>query len=50
VVGDAIGLDSRDASRDYLHRDRGARDRLAQSLHRIQRTASVVLTAIDAGG
>lgn len=46
VVSTAIGLDVIDASRDYIHLYRGDGDALSQSLDRIQRTASAILTAI----
>ena len=45
VVGQAIGLDVADASRDYIHLYRGDGAALTESLARIQRTAGVVLTA-----
>lgn len=45
VVGHAIGLDVTDAARDYIQLYRG--DALAESLGRIQRTATVILTAIS---
>jgi hypothetical protein len=43
VVGEAVGLDVRDAARDYIHLYRGDRDALLKSLDRIQGTASVIL-------
>jgi len=46
VVGEAVGLETRDASRDYLHLYHGDREALTQSLDRIQRAASVILTAV----
>ncbi len=48
VVGHAVGLDVTDAARDYIHIYRGDSTALAQSLDRIQRTASIILAAIDA--
>lgn len=39
VVGQAIGLDVTDASRDYIHLYRGDGAALTESLARIQRTA-----------
>ena len=50
VVGEAIGLDAGDSSRDYLHLYRGDREALAQSLDRIQRAASVILRALETDG
>jgi hypothetical protein len=50
VVGEAIGLDVRQSSRDYIHLYRGDREALASSLDRIQRAASVILAAVGAGG
>lgn len=47
VVSNAIGLDVMDASRDYIHLYRGDGKALAESLERIQRTASIILTAIE---
>jgi hypothetical protein len=49
VVGDAVGLNARQSSRDYLHLYNGDREGLAQSLDRIQRAASVILSAVEAG-
>jgi hypothetical protein len=49
VVGSAIGLETADASRDYIHLYRGDRDSLTHSLDRIQRTASAILRALGAG-
>jgi hypothetical protein len=46
VVGGAVGLDTSDASRDYIHLYRGDRQALAGSLDRIQRAASSILKAI----
>lgn len=48
VVGDALGLDVGEAAKDYIHLYRGDRDALAQSLDRIQRAASTILSAIRA--
>jgi antirestriction protein ArdC len=48
VVGSAIGLETAGASRDYIHLYRGDRERLTQSLDRIQRTASAILRALGA--
>ena len=50
VVGGAVGLNTSDASRDYIHLYRGDREALSSSLDRIQRAASVILTAISVGG
>ena len=44
VVGSAVGLNTADASRDYIHLYRGDREALARSLDRVQRAASVILT------
>ena len=49
VVGEAVGLDTREASRDYLHLYHGDRAALTQSLDRIQGAASVILTAVGSG-
>jgi antirestriction protein ArdC len=49
VVGGAVGLNTSDSSRDYIHLYRGDREALAASLERIQRAASVILTAVSAG-
>ena len=50
VVGGAVGLNTSDASRDYIHLYRGDREALAGSLDRILRAASVILAAVcDAG-
>ncbi|MEP7308806.1 MAG: hypothetical protein ABJA98_25140 [Acidobacteriota bacterium] len=46
VVGEAIGLDARQSSRDYLHLYNGDREALAGSLDRIQRAASMILTVV----
>src|SRR5205823_6235280 len=48
VVGEAVGLDTAQASRDYIHLYRGDSEALAQSLDRIQRAAAVILTAVSA--
>ena len=50
VVGEAVGLDARQSSRDYLHLYNGDREALAGSLDRIQRAASVILKAVSVGG
>ena len=50
VVGGAVGLNTSDASRDYIHLYRGDREALSASLDRIQRAASVILTAVSVGG
>ena len=47
VVSNAVGLDVTDASRDYIHLCRGDGEALSESLERVQRTASVVLTALE---
>ncbi len=47
VVGAAVGLDTSDSSRDYIHLYRGDREALAQSLTRVQQTASAILRAIE---
>jgi hypothetical protein len=49
VVGQAVGLDVAEASRDYIHLYRGNAEALADSLDRIQRTASSILQAIHGG-
>ena len=46
VVGSAVGLNTADASRDYIHLYRGDRDALARSLDRVQRAAAVILTVV----
>jgi hypothetical protein len=48
VVGAAVGLDTSDASRDYIHLYCGDREGLSGSLDRIQRAASVILAAVSA--
>jgi antirestriction protein ArdC len=50
VVGEAVGLDARQASRDYLQLYRGDREALAASLDRIQRAAATILSALDLDG
>ena len=50
VVGGAVGLNTSDASRDYIHLYRGDREALSSSLDRIQRAASVILKAVSVGG
>jgi antirestriction protein ArdC len=47
VVGAAVGLNTSDSSRDYIHLYRGDREALAQSLTRVQQTASAILRAIE---
>jgi hypothetical protein len=49
-VGEAVGLDTREASRDYVHLYHGDRVALTQSLDRIQRAATVILTAVNTAG
>jgi hypothetical protein len=46
VVGQAVGLEVADASRDYIHLYRGDSAALAASLDRISRTASSILLGI----
>jgi len=50
IVGGAVGLNTTDASRDYIHLYHGGREALAGSLDRIQRAASAILTVVDAVG
>lgn len=50
VVGEAVGLDTREASRDYLHLYHGDREALTQSLDRIQRASTVILNAVSSAG
>jgi len=50
VGGGAVGLDTSDASRDYIHLYRGDREALSGSLNRIQRAASMILNAIGGIG
>jgi len=47
VVGEAVGVESVSAARDYIHLYRGDRDALCASFERIQRAASTILAAID---
>jgi N-terminal domain of anti-restriction factor ArdC len=47
VVGAAVGLDTADSSRDYIHLYRGDREALSASLVRIQRTASFILSVLE---
>ena len=49
VVAHSIGLDVTDAARDYVHLYRGDSTALAESLDRIQRTASMILNAVSGG-
>lgn len=46
VVGQAIGLDVADSSRDYIHLYRGDGPALQKSLERIRRTAAHILAAV----
>jgi len=50
VVGGAVGLDTSDASRDYILLYRGDREALSGSLDRIQRAASLILKVVSVGG
>lgn len=50
VVGDAVGLQVAEASRDYLCLYRGDRDALVASLERVQRVAAMILGAVDPVG
>ena len=50
VVGGAVGLNTSDASRDYILLYRGDREALSGSLDRIQRAASVILKAVSVDG
>lgn len=50
VVGQAVGLEVADASRDYIHLYRGDSAMLSASLDRISRTASSILQAIRVDG
>ena len=43
-----MGLNTADASQDYIHLYRGDREALADSLNRVQRAASAILTVFDA--
>jgi antirestriction protein ArdC len=47
VVGSAIGLNTLEASRDYILLYRGDRAALAQSLTRIQRAAATILESLN---
>jgi hypothetical protein len=47
VVGEAVGLEVGQSCRDYIHLYRGDREALAQSLARVQQTASAILEAIQ---
>ena len=47
VVGVAVGLDTTDSSRDYIHLYRGDREALEQSLTRVQQASATILQAID---
>lgn len=49
VVCQAIGLDTGSSSSDYIQLYRGDKETLAQSLERIQKTASAILEAITTG-
>jgi hypothetical protein len=49
VVGQAIGLEVAEASRDYIHLYRGDGNALTASLERIQRTASSILQSVRVG-
>jgi antirestriction protein ArdC len=49
VVAHAIGLDAIQSARDYIHLYRGDSNALAESLDRIQRTASMILNAVSGG-
>jgi hypothetical protein len=50
VVGGAVGLNTSESSRDYIHLYRGDREALVGSLDRIHRAASLILTAVSARG
>ena len=50
VVGQAVGLEVADASRDYIHLYRGDSAMLTASLERISRTASSILKGIQVDG
>jgi hypothetical protein len=50
VVGEAVDLNVGEAARDHIHLYRGDRDALSCSLDRIQRAASVILTAVNTAG
>jgi hypothetical protein len=47
VVGSAVGLDTADSSRDYIHLYRGDREALSHSLVPIQRAASAILVDVE---
>jgi antirestriction protein ArdC len=47
VVSTAVGLEAIDASRDYIHLYGGDGKALSESLERIQRTAAVILGALE---
>jgi hypothetical protein len=47
VVGEAVGLDVADASRDYVHLYDGDRDALLGSLDRIHGAAATILAGIE---
>jgi antirestriction protein ArdC len=49
VVGQAVGLEAAEASRDYIQLYRGDATALAASLDRIQRTASSILQSLHIG-
>jgi hypothetical protein len=49
VVGEAVGLDVAEASRDYIQLYHGDREALTQSLDRIQRAAAVILGDMRTG-
>jgi hypothetical protein len=48
VVGETIGLDTGRASADYIHLYHGNAALLAESLEVIQKTAAVILSALEA--
>ena len=50
IVVRPVGVNTSDASRDYIHLYRGDREALSSSLDRIQRAASVILKAASVGG
>jgi antirestriction protein ArdC len=49
IVGQAVGLEAAEASRDYIQLYRGDATALAASLDRIQRTASSILQSLHIG-
>jgi antirestriction protein ArdC len=49
IVCHAVGLDTNNAAADYIQLYQGDKDTLAQSLDRIQATASGILTALQPG-